>query len=148
MNALRTLPTRPSSRSLRGAAALFGAVLLAAPMASASAAETDHEASGYGESSLDLRLAVANEQRRLTLELVALLGMGMDRSARGLVDAHGSWENAVSFGFLTEGWSAMSDESVETDETDESDGDLRTEWSRTDDRLEYVTDTDDPLAGL
>lgn len=157
MNTHRTSTPRPSCRPSRAAAMLVGAMLCAAPLASASAAETDTaSASAHETDSLDLRTVLAMEQRRVTTGLMAWMGVRLEGAADKVALAHNALNLAVTFSLELdpaaddEEWTSDEEsddeeEKPEAETHDDSDSDESDDSSR---RFDYAKDTSDPLAGL
>ncbi|MEX1363337.1 MAG: hypothetical protein AB1Z98_09440, partial [Nannocystaceae bacterium] len=108
--------------------------------------EAGDEARGAADP-LDLRVALTLQHKRMVAGLGALLGNALRRSS----EARWSLEHTVTFGLSFDDLRAVQwDDATETEAETESETETEAEpeTERTRPRVEFASDTDDPLAGL
>ncbi|MCH9685482.1 MAG: hypothetical protein K0V04_28880 [Deltaproteobacteria bacterium] len=143
MNKPTTTLHRSSLRAC-GVVAFAGAMLTAALPASAHAADTDSNVQGVSDAQLvELGERMTATRRQVTTGLTALLGAAVSRSASEVGEVRDTFGWALTFGHGLEGLAALDVSALyatDDEQTADSAADSR--------RLDYVSETSDPLAGL
>lgn len=143
MNGSRSSSTPSRSRSSRAAAVVLGALVLASPVA-ASAAESDDAGAIERRSSvpLDLRQSVSHQHRRLLDGVTMLLTHALVRSS----EVRDSLRRAATFGMSLDDLVAAEPQTEPQAEPNHPTEEPAPPRRRQ--RVEFETDTNDPLAGL
>lgn len=131
-----------------GFAALAGAVLVGAPLHEARAA--DHRGGAEGDAPITaLGEQLAATQRNAGARLKGLVQQALDRAAQRMQEVRFGMERVVTFGHGLDGLAALDDSALEEPAEDEgAEADEPTPAPKRPRRLEYVEETNDPLAGL